>query len=351
MALLRCPHTHTRSSNVAVRTPRLPRQWAERPLNEVANLVVVGMAAYSAVTSLLMPLVPLGMAVQVSERHPVPKGVAAVLGITASVYLGYGLWKQWRLTCKHGASVVALCSQLRKQAHQAAAAAGRPLAQASGAITLVVPSLTANAYAGMGARLLLHLDRRRTCCRMMHLHARRLGLPHDLLSHADAHPSALPCHAGGSVVMFSGLIGMLGEDKDALAWVMAHEFSHLMGVCCGLYVLTPLWYWCSKSETPFPNCHCTSEAQHPPKRTMLLCTRCHRAPQRGEAHAQAAAYFGHQPCGWHCGAGGWAVAGGEGEGRGILIFTDSEDACDGGCLCIHLLSSPLHRLHLLPTLV
>lgn len=144
-----------RPPNAADRTARLPRRWAERPLNEVANLTVVGMAAYSVVTSLLMPLAALGVAVQVSERRPELGAVAAVLGITASLYLADDLCKQWRLTSKHSESVAALCDQLRDQAHQAADAAGRPLAHASGAITLVVPSLIANAFAGMGKRLLL----------------------------------------------------------------------------------------------------------------------------------------------------------------------------------------------------
>lgn len=49
------------------------------------------------------------------------------------------------------------------------------------------------------------------------------------------HPSWLPfislapgC-AGGSVLLYSGLIDKLDGDENGLAWVLAHEHSHLLG--------------------------------------------------------------------------------------------------------------------------
>lgn len=35
--------------------------------------------------------------------------------------------------------------------------------------------------------------------------------------------------AGGTVVLFSGLISRLKADKKALTFVLAHEYSHLLG--------------------------------------------------------------------------------------------------------------------------
>lgn len=119
-------------------------------MNEVANVAFLGRAAYSVISSLMVPLVPLCLATRVQDAHPVLRDVGTVLGIILSIGFGIGLWRQWRLTCKHSASMAALCRRLSNKAHQAAADAGRPLAHASRTFTLVVPSLGANALACMG---------------------------------------------------------------------------------------------------------------------------------------------------------------------------------------------------------
>lgn len=107
----RCPvvtrDRHAPFPGVADRMARLPRRWAERPINEVANVAFLGMAAYSVISSLLVPLLPLCLATRVQDAHPVLRELGTVLGITLSIGFGIGLWRQWRLTCKHGASVAA----------------------------------------------------------------------------------------------------------------------------------------------------------------------------------------------------------------------------------------------------
>lgn len=154
-----CPvllaHNAWNRLSAADRVTRLPHRWAERPLNEVTNLVVLGMAGFDVMATLLTPLAPFALVAKVPKERYVLRNVLTGFGILESAVLGGRVWRHWRLTCKHAASVAALCRQLSGQAHRAAAAAGRPLAHASKPFTFVVPSFNVNAMAGMGERLLL----------------------------------------------------------------------------------------------------------------------------------------------------------------------------------------------------
>lgn len=201
-----CPvllaHNAWNRLSAADRVTRLPHRWAERPLNEITNLVVLGMAGSEVMATLLMPLAPLALVAKVPKERYVLRNVLTGFGIVASAVLGGCVWRHWRLTCKHAAGVATLCRQLSRQAHRAAAAAGRPLAHASKPFTVVLPSINANAMAGMGERLLLVSFSGQIAC----MPARWLlwectcGPPSPLYL---PHP-AIPCRRLGAAVQWAG---------------------------------------------------------------------------------------------------------------------------------------------------